>query len=115
MQILIDMSLLDKIYTILGQYEELLGQYIAAGRLRRLLNSHRMRRKLEMINSELHVRFCFSPKWSLPYYCRVLTHERTQVHLKQFVEKLKDMNAKQTSGQEEDYKMPSGMASAFFI
>lgn len=82
-QILIDMSLLDKIYTILGQYEELLGQYIAAGRLRRLLNSHRMRRKLEMINSELHV------------------------HLKQFVEKLKDMNAKQTSGQEEDYKMPS--------
>lgn len=55
-QILIDVPLLDKIYTILGQYEELLEQYIASGRLRRLLNSNRMRRKLEKINSDLHVR-----------------------------------------------------------
>jgi hypothetical protein len=53
---LIDVPLLDKIYTILGQYEELLEQYIASGRLRRLLNSNRMRRKLEKINSDLHVR-----------------------------------------------------------
>lgn len=71
-QILIDVPLLDKIYTILGQYEELLEQYIASGRLRRLLNSNRMRRKLEKINSDLHV------------------------HLKEFVETLKEMNAKQS-------------------
>ncbi len=67
-QIIIDVPLLDKIYTVLGEYQDMLEEYIASGRLRRLLNSNRMRRKLEKLNSDLHV------------------------HLKSFVEVLKEMN-----------------------
>jgi hypothetical protein len=68
-QITIDVGQLNQIHKILDQYQQLLEQYVSTGRLRRLLGSNRMRRKLEKVNSELHVA------------------------LKQFVEKLKELNA----------------------
>ena len=70
-QIVIDIPLLDRINVILGEYLGILEQFVQSGRLKRLLNSNRIRRRLEKINSDLHTQ------------------------LKQFVEKLKELN---TSG-----------------
>lgn len=54
-QVVLDVAILDRIYVILGEYEDILEQYVQTGRLRRLLGSNRLRRRLEKINSDLHV------------------------------------------------------------
>eukprot|EP01087_Luapelamoeba_hula_P024516 TRINITY_DN9358_c0_g1_i1.p1 TRINITY_DN9358_c0_g1~~TRINITY_DN9358_c0_g1_i1.p1 ORF type:complete len:557 (+),score=92.16 TRINITY_DN9358_c0_g1_i1:184-1854(+) len=54
-QINLDMMLLNKVFNTLGEYESTLEQYVSTGRLRRMLTSNRLRRRLEKINSDLHI------------------------------------------------------------
>eukprot|EP01088_Endostelium_zonatum_P008616 TRINITY_DN21772_c0_g1_i1.p1 TRINITY_DN21772_c0_g1~~TRINITY_DN21772_c0_g1_i1.p1 ORF type:complete len:590 (+),score=141.19 TRINITY_DN21772_c0_g1_i1:154-1923(+) len=50
----IDYPTLQKIHEILSEYQTLLSEYSSANRLKRIINSSRLRKRLEVINSDLH-------------------------------------------------------------